>query len=196
MNRIPYCIPPSAYSTRRLLTFRVAPLPAQLESTEEGQGLSPFAWHTLYNIGDGNIVSRPTLGVALLPAQLESTKEGQVKRTLRIYKRISCKGQVSSCSPSASPRCLQMSGFRIAFPGSFSANRFALPMSALFLTRVDDHSYSLLVACAARIYGRGTGGDAQVRRRVQGDPALRAAALRGVVRQRQCALQTPTRVNP
>jgi len=37
-----------------------------------------------------------------------------------------------------------MAGVRIAFSGSFSANRFCLPMSALFLTRVDDQSYSLL----------------------------------------------------
>jgi len=37
-----------------------------------------------------------------------------------------------------------MSGVRIAFPGSFSAHRFSLPMSAFFLTRVDYHSYSLL----------------------------------------------------
>jgi len=44
-----------------------------------------------------------------------------------------------------------MSGVRIAFPGSLSRNRLSLPMSALFLTRVDYHSYSL----ASRRGGRG-----------------------------------------
>jgi len=37
-----------------------------------------------------------------------------------------------------------MSAVRIAFSGSFSRNRFSLPIRALFLTRVDYHSYSLL----------------------------------------------------
>ena len=64
----------------------------------------------------------------------------------------------------------QMSGVRIAF----SVNRFSLPMSALFLTRVDDHSYSLLTAtwplhdiaitnivwCTA--YKRGVGGGSYI----------------------------------
>ena len=45
----------------------------------------------------------------------------------------------------------QMSGVRIAFPGSFSANRFWLPMSARFLTRVDYHSYSLLSRLPVRL---------------------------------------------
>jgi len=38
----------------------------------------------------------------------------------------------------------QMAGVRIAFSGSFSRNRFSLPISALFITRVDYHFYSLL----------------------------------------------------
>ena len=46
-------------------------------------------------------------------------------------------------------RLRQMAGVRIAFPGSFSANRFGLPMSARFLTRVDSHSYSLLARLPA-----------------------------------------------
>jgi len=37
-----------------------------------------------------------------------------------------------------------MTGVRIAFSGSFSENRFSLPMNALFLTGVDYHSCSLL----------------------------------------------------
>jgi len=37
-----------------------------------------------------------------------------------------------------------MAGVRIAFSASFSRNRFSLPISALFLTRVDSHSYIVL----------------------------------------------------
>jgi len=48
----------------------------------------------------------------------------------------------------------QMSGVRIAFPGSLSANRFSLPMSTLFLTRVDYHSYSLLSRLPGRAESR------------------------------------------
>jgi len=43
----------------------------------------------------------------------------------------------------------QMAGVRIAFSGSFPRNTVSLPMSALFLTRVDCHSYSLLSRRAA-----------------------------------------------
>ena len=42
------------------------------------------------------------------------------------------------------PHPRQMAGVGIAFSGSFSGNRFSLPISTLFLTRVDYHSYSLL----------------------------------------------------
>jgi len=48
----------------------------------------------------------------------------------------------------------QMSGVRIAFPGSFSGNRLSSPMSALILTRVDSHSYSLLAALFFASRGR------------------------------------------
>jgi len=43
----------------------------------------------------------------------------------------------------------QMSGVRFAFSGSFSGNRFSLPISALFLTRVDYPSYSVLLRLPA-----------------------------------------------
>jgi len=36
-----------------------------------------------------------------------------------------------------------MAGVRIAFSGSFPENKFLLLISVLFLTLVDDHSYSL-----------------------------------------------------
>jgi len=39
----------------------------------------------------------------------------------------------------------------MAFSGSFSGNRFSLPISALFLARVDYHSYSAL----SRLLGKG-----------------------------------------
>jgi len=45
----------------------------------------------------------------------------------------------------------QMSGVRIASSGSFSRNRFSLPMSTPCLTRVDDHSYSLLSQVPANV---------------------------------------------
>jgi len=55
--------------------------------------------------------------------------------------------EYASPSPSVSSSgCGQTAEVRIAFPGSFSRNRFSSPISALFLTRVDDHSYSLLTA--------------------------------------------------
>jgi len=49
----------------------------------------------------------------------------------------------------------QLSGVRIAFPGSFTRNMFSLPMSALVLTRVDDHSYSLLSRLRRGWYHKG-----------------------------------------
>ena len=70
-----------------------------------------------------------------------------------------------------------MSGVKIAFPGSFSANRFSLPMS---LTRVDYHSYSLLsrLPGAAVDTGGGLGSGGAQGGGGEGPPGLRVLRVR------------------